>query len=332
MDSIRVAEGKRVSLKQGVLAAQVSKQPAGEPMTFMTASAEARVLGTRLTLSVTPASTRLEVREGKIRVTRKDDGAAVDVAADHFIVVSKGGPLTPKPATSAKVALHEAFDRPRWNGTWLQGGDTSLGIRMVNENGSLSVKTQQKPPPDVSAGKMPNDAAEAARRAVQGAAGIAALSKKEWPRAAWLEARQSFPFSNEAPLRIRTRTWNSHSDPDRSAWIGFNRGVAGQGLSLERRGGLLQLWVEGAALPVWKKEAAAVQEWETVELWISKDQMVVRRNDETLYVGANPLRVKAGVLSLGVNAKMELAQDEEVRFDDVDVILTTRAELDEVAR
>jgi hypothetical protein len=29
---------------------------------------------------------------------------------------------------------------------------------------------------------------------------------------------------------------------------------------------------------------------------------------------------------------MELAQDEEVRFDDVDVLLPSRAEFDEVAR
>jgi hypothetical protein len=60
--------------------------------------------------------------------------------------------------------------------------------------------------------------------------------------------------------------------------------------------------------------------------------MIVRRNEETLYTGANPLKVKAGALALGVNAKMELAQDEEVRFDDFDVLLTTKAELDEVAR
>jgi ferric-dicitrate binding protein FerR (iron transport regulator) len=332
VDSIRIVDGKRVSLKQGVLAAQVSRQPAGELMTFMTASAEARVLGTRLTLSVTPSSTRLEVREGKVRVTRKDDGASVDVPADHYIVVGKGGSLTPKPAASARIALRETFDRPRWSGAWIQGGDTSLGLRLAIESGSLSVKTSQKPPQDVSAGKMPSDAAEAARKAVQGAGSIAGLSRKEWPRAAWLETRQSFPFSNEAPLKIRTRAWNSHNDPDRVTWLSINRGVSGQGLSLERRGGTLQLWVEGATAPVWKKDAAGVQEWETLELWLSKDQMIVRRNDETLYTGANPLRIKAGALSLGVNAKMELAQDEEVRFDDVDVLLTTRAELDEVAR
>lgn len=331
VDSIRIAEGKHVSLKQGVLAAQISKQPAGEPMIFSTATAEARVLGTRLTLSVTPSSTRLEVREGKVRMTRKDDGASVEVGADHFVQAGKGISMTPKPSTTVRIALHETFDRPRWGGIWLQGGEANLGIRMAVENGSLSMKTLQKPAHEVGSGKLPADAADAARK-VQGATALAGLSKKEWPRSAWLETRQAFGFSNEAPLRIRTRTWNSHNDADRIVWCAINRGVPGQGVSLERRGGMLQLWVDGATAPVWKKDVAAVQEWETLELWISKDQMIVRRNEETLYVGANPLRVKGGSLSLGVNAKMELAQDEEVRFDDVDVLLTTRAELDEVSR
>jgi len=333
VDSIRIVEGKRVSLKQGLLVAQVAKQPAAEPMVFVTATAEARVLGTRLTLSATSALTRLEVREGKVKLIRREDGQSVDVTADHFAQAGKGISLTPKPITTVRVALHETFDRPRWGGAWTQGGEANLGLRMTSENGSLSFKTMQKPAQDnLSGGKMPSDAADVARKAVNNAAALGTSTKKEWPRMAWLETRQAFPFSNEMPLKIRTRTWNSHNDPDRVTWFAINRGVAGQGLALERRGGSLQLWVEGATAPVWKKDAAAAQEWETLELWISKDQMVVRRNEETLYTGANPLKVKAGSLSLGVNAKMELAQDEEVRFDDFDVILTTKAELDEVAR
>jgi len=214
----------------------------------------------------------------------------------------------------------------------VQGGETNLGIRLASENGSLSIKTLQKPAQDISASKMPNDAAELARKAVQGATTVAGLSKKEWPRAAWLETRQAFPFSNETPLKIRVREWSSHNDADRITWFALNKGVAGQGLSLERRGSILQLWVEGATAPVWRKDAGAVQEWETLELWISKDQVVVRLSEETLYTGANPLKVKAGTLSLGVHAKLELAQDEELRVDEVTVLLTTKAELDEVAR
>jgi hypothetical protein len=302
-------------------------------MIFMTPFADARVVGTRLSLSVNAASTRLEVREGKVKITRRDDNNSVEIGDGQFVQVGKGTSLTPKPLTTVRVALHETFDRPRWGGSWMQGGEANLGMRLAGENGSLSFKTLQKPAQDnVSGGKMPTDTGEIARKALQSASALATLTKKEWPRMAWLETRQAFPFSNELPLKIRTRCWNSHNDPDRVTWFAINRGMAGQGLAVERRGGSLQLWVEGATAPVWKKDVAAAQEWETLELWISKDQMVVRRNEETLYAGANPLKIKAGALALGVNAKLELAQDEEVRFDDFDVLLTTRAELDEVAR
>jgi len=332
VDSFQAAGGKRVTLKRGAISARIAKQPAGEPMIFATATAEARVLGTRLTLSVTPTSTRLDVREGKVRMTRKDDGQTVDVTTEHYAVAGKGLSMSPKPMTGQRYAMREAFDRPRWGGSWLQGGETTLGIRLSVENGSLSVKALQKSTQDLSGGKMPTDAAELARKTLQGVNNVASLSRKDWPRSAWLETRQPFPFSNETPLRLRTRSWNSHDDAGRIVWIALNHGAAGQGLSLERRGASLQLWVEGAAAPVWKAEAGPAQEWEAVELWISKDQVVVRRNDETLYTGANPLKVKAAALSVGVNAKMELAQDEEVRFDDIDVLLTTRSEMEEVAR
>lgn len=330
VDSIRLAEGKRVSLKQGVLAAQISRQPAGEPMIFLTAHAEARVVGTRLTLSATAASTRLEVREGKVKATRKDDGQSAEVGAGQFLQIAKGISMTPKPVTTLRVALHETFDR-RWNGTWQQGGDGNAGIKMAAEGGSLSIKAVQKVPQDLASTNKLSGDADLARK-VAGANALTSLPRKDWPRAAWIESRQAFGFSNEAPMRVRTRTWNSHNDPDRITWVAINRGVSGQGLVLERRGPLLQLWVDGAAAPVWKKDVAAVQEWETLELWVSKDQMIVRRNQETLFVGANPLKVKGGTLSLGVHSKLELAQDEEVRFDDVDVLLTTRAEFDEVSR
>lgn len=239
--------------------------------------------------------------------------------------------MTPKPVSSVRVALHETFDGPRWSGAWLHCGEPNLGIRMAVENGSLSIKTLQKAAQDAG-GKMPTPGAEGIRKAILGAASMANVSKKEWPRSAWLETRQAFPFTNEVPLKIRARVWNSHSDPDRITWVAVNKGVAGQGLSVERRGDSIQLWVEGATQPVFKKDAAAVQEWETLELWLSRDQMVVRRNEETLFTGASPLKVRAGSVSVGVNSKVQLAQDEEVRFDDVDLLLTTRAEFEEVSR
>ncbi len=89
--------GKRLRLARGTVAAEVSRQPAGRPMVLETPQAEVRVLGTRFTLRVEGESTRLEVREGKVRLTRQGGLAAVDVAAGHFAVAAPGTTLASKP-------------------------------------------------------------------------------------------------------------------------------------------------------------------------------------------------------------------------------------------
>src|SRR6185295_17204936 len=44
----------------------------------------------------TPESTRVEVREGKVHVSRLSDGAACDVVADQFVSVAANGPVEAK--------------------------------------------------------------------------------------------------------------------------------------------------------------------------------------------------------------------------------------------
>jgi hypothetical protein len=87
---------RAVPLTRGMLAATVGRQPPGSPVVFATPHAEATVLGTRLSLLVGPASTRLEVREGKVRLRRLDDSASVEVTAGHFAVAEKGVRLDSK--------------------------------------------------------------------------------------------------------------------------------------------------------------------------------------------------------------------------------------------
>jgi len=81
--------GKRLTLTQGSLSADVTKQPVGKPFVILTPHGEARVVGTILKLVVDVASTRLEVTEGKVRLTRPDK-KAVDVAAGQFVVSAAG--------------------------------------------------------------------------------------------------------------------------------------------------------------------------------------------------------------------------------------------------
>jgi outer membrane biosynthesis protein TonB len=100
--------GRTFFVAKGVVAAAVAKQPPGQPMLFKSPNAEARVLGTRLVLDVAAESTRLEVREGKVRLTRIDDGAGVDVPAGSFAVASRGAAPAAHPdrASTGLLALY----------------------------------------------------------------------------------------------------------------------------------------------------------------------------------------------------------------------------------
>jgi hypothetical protein len=62
--------GKRLSLEAGALDASVASQPRWRPMIIATPQAEAKVVGTRFSLSATLASTRLEVLEGIVRLRK----------------------------------------------------------------------------------------------------------------------------------------------------------------------------------------------------------------------------------------------------------------------
>jgi ferric-dicitrate binding protein FerR (iron transport regulator) len=338
------AEGKLIEISHGVVAAQVAHQPAGEPMVFLTPQAEARVLGTRLSLSVTASATRLDVRNGKVKLVRRDDGASVEVGEGKTASAGKGITLAAKPAPMPRIILYESFDHGRWNPALVPVGESTSGLRFSTETGALSILVAQKPPPEVTPGlvstpgspgapggvKLPPDVSKKMVDSVT--RGAATASKGDLSRNLCLETRQGYALSNETPLRLRVREWQSTSDPDRSGWIAINRATAGQSLLLERRGTLLQLWSEAAQAPLWKKELPCTQEWESLELWLTKDQLVIRRNDLTIHAGPNPMKSKVVQLSVGGNAKAELAQDEEVRFDDLELSWTTKADLDEVVR
>jgi len=89
--------GKRVVLSRGTLDAEVVKQPVDQPMVFATPQGEAKVQGTSLWLRVDQAEgTSLEVKEGKVRLTRLSDRKFVDVAGG-YAATAGSGPLQVKP-------------------------------------------------------------------------------------------------------------------------------------------------------------------------------------------------------------------------------------------
>ncbi|MBT3381846.1 MAG: hypothetical protein HN742_08935 [Lentisphaerae bacterium] len=93
----RMPDAKRVELRAGVLTAHVAEQAAGQPLTIQTPMATATVLGTRLVLWAGPESTRLDVIEGKVGLSRSTGGAAVDVARGLFAVATPEQALISRP-------------------------------------------------------------------------------------------------------------------------------------------------------------------------------------------------------------------------------------------
>lgn len=328
----RKGDARRIHVQQGVVAAQVARQAAGESLSFLTPTAEARVIGTRLTLLVTAASTRLEVKEGRVKLIRKDDEATVDVGSDHYAVAAKGTILNSKAIPGPVVRVREDFERNRWSAVWAPELEPGQGIKLAPGNGLLSFQVLKAPTAEVVSGQLPGDNGPLKKTLEQVQALSALGAKKDWPRAAALETKGSFEFGNERPLRIRMRAWHSHADADRVVWLGLNRGVVGQGFSLERRGDELRLSIEGAPAPLWKKTLASVKEWESLELWVTRDRIAVRRDGLTVAVEDHPVKAKALQVSIGTCAKAELAQDGETRIDDVDVSWLTKSDFEQISR
>jgi hypothetical protein len=92
----------------GLVTAEVAKQLAEKPMIFITAHAEARVLGTKLRIDTANDSTRLDVTEGRVRLTRLRDKATVEVVSGHYAIAAASGSMTSRlaRASTGLVALY----------------------------------------------------------------------------------------------------------------------------------------------------------------------------------------------------------------------------------
>ena len=94
-----LARGKHFALRTGKLEATVARQRSFRPMVIVTPQAEARVLGTRFSLTVGTNATSLEVSEGKVKFTRASDGKMVKVGAGNHSVAAAHTELSALPAT-----------------------------------------------------------------------------------------------------------------------------------------------------------------------------------------------------------------------------------------
>jgi ferric-dicitrate binding protein FerR (iron transport regulator) len=96
-------KGMRIFVTLGTVTADVARQPADQPLAFVSPHGEAKVLGTVLRLVVEGVSTRVEVKEGKVQLTR--EGKAIIVSAGQYAVAGAGAPMAPKSLSADEVVL-----------------------------------------------------------------------------------------------------------------------------------------------------------------------------------------------------------------------------------
>src|SRR5262249_25909163 len=129
------------TLEQGLLNADVTKQPAGKSMILRTPQAEVSVLGTRFLLAAEKESTRLQVEEGAVKFTRTADKQSIEVRSGYFAVAAPGKPLDPAPLPGGvrylDIDLHAGVTSG--DGEWTVEGRTVKQNRVSRQaEGGLS--------------------------------------------------------------------------------------------------------------------------------------------------------------------------------------------------
>ena len=126
--------GRRVFLKEGTLSSHIEKQPDGRPMVFSTPNAEAMILGTTVRLTVghdTKLGTTLEVKEGKVLLTRLLDKKSVEVVSGQFAVAaSSAADMAPQKSFPDEVLVKFGpSDVPLKPGWVLDSGEEFDAVR-----------------------------------------------------------------------------------------------------------------------------------------------------------------------------------------------------------
>ncbi len=88
---------KKLYFKEGNVSGNVQPQRRGRPMLIYTRSAMLEIIGTRFEVEAGMSATMLNVSEGRVRVTRLNDGSSVDVPAHHRVIAAADCKMTPVP-------------------------------------------------------------------------------------------------------------------------------------------------------------------------------------------------------------------------------------------
>ena len=125
---LTLEKGKHFVLGRGKLEAVVAPQPAGEPLSVATPQAEARVKGTKFSLSSQWEATWLKVVKGQVDLQSKSADGSEPVVAGQFAVAAQNLELKTRPISENGLRVPVSVD-PRvvstgGDGNWQVDGNT----------------------------------------------------------------------------------------------------------------------------------------------------------------------------------------------------------------
>ena len=107
LSSAANASGKKVFLTQGVVMADVSRQPEGRPLVLATPFAEVSGPAARFLAAITPGATRVELEDGQLQMSPVNAGPPFPLAAGSYAVAGVGG----GPTASRPLPMRLTEDR-----------------------------------------------------------------------------------------------------------------------------------------------------------------------------------------------------------------------------
>ncbi|MCZ7645697.1 MAG: DUF1080 domain-containing protein [Planctomycetota bacterium] len=148
----RAGSSPAFELSSGALEARIARRAPGTALSFLTPEAEVLVVGTRLSLEVAERVTKVEVLEGRVAVTRKEDGEILDLEAGTFVTVEPGRELVAlqsaegaAPEWPAEPDAQLAFGpwEPLFDGSTLKGWTPTKGVWSVEDGALVALAPKQ---------------------------------------------------------------------------------------------------------------------------------------------------------------------------------------------
>lgn len=119
----RPCRGPGCRLLVGTATAVVAAQPAGAPFALATPETRIEVLGTRFRVVAAAGSTRVDLDEGLVRLTRASDQRALVLQPEEFAVVAAGEDFTARRSGApAAAAVTPSAGEPAWEPLFAASG------------------------------------------------------------------------------------------------------------------------------------------------------------------------------------------------------------------